>query len=94
MARADSGHLTALLITVTTIGALIPLWRSLPLALGISAAIFGNSFFAVVSSMSAFARLNYPAGEWPKAIATITVAFDIGQTCGPIATGGQQKSLA
>jgi predicted MFS family arabinose efflux permease len=52
-----------------------------------SALIFGNAFFAVVSSTTAFARLNYPREAWPKAIAMMTVAFGIGQTLGPIATG-------
>ena len=60
MARAQSGRLTALLIAITAIGALIPLLGNSPLVLAISAAVFGNAFFAVVSSTTAFARLNFP----------------------------------
>jgi predicted MFS family arabinose efflux permease len=87
MARARSGRLTALLIAMTAIGALIPLLGNSPLVLAISAAVFGNAFFAVVSSTTAFARLNYSTSAWPRAIALMTVAFGLGQTFGPIATG-------
>ena len=87
MAKAQSGRLTALLIAITAIGALIPLLGNAPLVLAISAAVFGNAFFAVVSSTTAFARLNFPAAAWPKAIAMMSIAFGIGQICGPIATG-------
>jgi MFS family permease len=51
------------------------------------AVIFGNAFFAVVSSTASFARLNYPPAAWPKAIAMMTISFGVGQTLGPIATG-------
>ena len=39
------------------------------------------------SATTAFVRFNYPAEAWPKAIAAVTIAFSIGQTLGPIATG-------
>lgn len=87
MARAASGRLTALLLAITAVGALIPALGSAPLVLAISAAVFGNAFFAVVSSATAFARLNYPPNAWPSSIAMVTLAFSIGQTLGPIATG-------
>ena len=87
MARARSGRLTALLIAITAIGAVIPLLGTSPILLAISAALFGNAFFAVVSSTTAFVRLNYPPQAWPRAIAMTTIAFGIGQTCGPLATG-------
>lgn len=87
IARARSGWVTALLIAITAVGALIPLVGTHPAVLAASAVIFGNAFFAVVSSATTFARLNYPPGGWPKAIAMITMAFGLGQTLGPIATG-------
>jgi MFS family permease len=49
--------------------------------------IFGNAFFAVVSSTTAFIRVNYPREAWAKAIAMMTVAFGVGQMVGPIAIG-------
>ncbi len=87
MARARSGRVTALLIAITAAGALIPLLGTSPLVLAASAVIFGNAFFAVVSSTTAFSRLNYPAEAWPKAIALMTIAFGAGQIAGPIVTG-------
>jgi predicted MFS family arabinose efflux permease len=87
LGRNHHGRVTALLIGLTAVGAAIPLLGTSPVLLAASALIFGNAFFAVVSSTTAFARLNYPHEAWPKAIAMMTVAFGIGQTLGPIATG-------
>jgi len=87
MARGRGGGVTALMIGITAIGALIPLAGTSPAILAISALVFGNAFFAVVSSTTAFARLNYPREAWPKAIAVMTIAFGLGQIAGPIATG-------
>jgi len=87
MAKARSGRVTALLIAITSVGALIPLMGNSSLVLAASAVIFGNAFFAVVSSTTSFSRLNYPAEAWPKAIALMTTAFGIGQIAGPIVTG-------
>jgi predicted MFS family arabinose efflux permease len=87
LGRNHNGRVTALLIGLTAVGAAIPFLGTSPLVLAASALIFGNAFFAVVSSTTAFARLNYPRDAWPKAIAVMTVAFGVGQTLGPIATG-------
>jgi predicted MFS family arabinose efflux permease len=87
MARGHGGGVTALMIGITAIGALIPLAGTTPTVLAISALVFGNAFFAVVSSTTAFVRLNYPREAWPKAIAVMTIAFGLGQILGPIATG-------
>jgi predicted MFS family arabinose efflux permease len=87
MAKARSGRVTALLIAITAVGALVPLIGKSPLVLAASALLFGNAFFAVVSSTTAFARLNFQPEAWPKAIAMMTVSFGAGQTLGPIAIG-------
>jgi predicted MFS family arabinose efflux permease len=87
MARGASGVTTAILISVTTIGAALPLLSHSPATLAISALVFGNAFFAVVTATTAFVRFNYPTPAWPKAIAVMTIAFSLGQTLGPIATG-------
>src|SRR6185312_3562605 len=93
MAKAASGRLTALLLAITAVGALIPLLGNAPLVLAISAVVFGNAFFAVVSSATAFARLNYPSNAWPSSIAMVTLAFSVGQTLGPIATGAMTDAF-
>jgi predicted MFS family arabinose efflux permease len=93
MARGRSGWVTALMIGITAIGALIPLAGTSPTVLAISALVFGNAFFAVVSSTTVFARFNYPPEAWPRAIAMMTIAFGIGQIIGPTVTGAITDAL-
>jgi predicted MFS family arabinose efflux permease len=40
-----------------------------------------------VGSTTAFVCFNYSPAAWPTAIAAMTIAFGVGQTLGPIATG-------
>jgi predicted MFS family arabinose efflux permease len=87
LARGASGTSTAILIAITMIGAALPLFGHSPAMLALSAVVFGNAFFAVVTATTAFVRFNYPSAAWPKAIAIMTIAFGLGQTLGPIATG-------
>jgi predicted MFS family arabinose efflux permease len=93
MARGRGGWVTALMIGITAIGALIPLAGTSPTVLAISALVFGNAFFAVVSSTTVFARFNYPPDAWPRAIAMMTIAFGIGQIIGPTVTGAITDAL-
>jgi predicted MFS family arabinose efflux permease len=84
----DRGGLsTTIILGVNAIGAALPIFGHSPLLLAISALVFGVAFFAVVGSTTAFVRLNYPPAAWPTAIASLTIAFGIGQTLGPIAVG-------
>jgi predicted MFS family arabinose efflux permease len=84
----DRGGLsTAIILGVNACGAALPLFGHSVLLLGISALVFGVSFFAVVASTTAFVRFNYPPAAWPKGIAAMTIAFGIGQILGPIAVG-------
>lgn len=87
IARNNGGLSTAIILTVNTIGAALPLLGHSAVLLSISALVFGVSFFAVVASTTAFVRFNYPPSHWPIAIAAMTIAFGIGQILGPIATG-------
>jgi MFS family permease len=85
--RSRGGGATAIVTAVTGIGAAIPYFSSSPLALALSAAIFGGGFFSVTSSTTAFVRFNFAPQAWPKAIGVLTMAFGIGQMLGPIVTG-------
>jgi predicted MFS family arabinose efflux permease len=87
MARGSRGWVTALLTGLSGLGAAIPLLGTSPITLAVSALLFGNAFFAVVASTTAFVRLNYPANAWSKGIALMTIIFGIGQTLGPFVTG-------
>lgn len=84
----DRGGLSmAIVLCVNAIGAALPLLGHTPLLLGLSALVFGVSFFAVVTSTTAFVRFNYPPAAWPTAIAAMTISFGIGQTVGPVMVG-------
>jgi predicted MFS family arabinose efflux permease len=87
LARDNGGISTAIILGVNAIGAALPLLGHSSAWLAASALVFGVSFFAVVGSTTAFVRFNYPPAAWPTAIAALTIAFGIGQTLGPIATG-------
>jgi predicted MFS family arabinose efflux permease len=87
LARDSGGISTAIILGVNAVGAALPLFGQSPALLAASALVFGVSFFAVVGSTTAFVRFNYPPAAWPTAIAAMTIAFGVGQTLGPSATG-------
>ena len=87
LARDSGGISTAIILGVNAIGAALPLFGQSSAWLAASALVFGVSFFAVVGSTTAFVRFNYPPAAWPAAIAAMTIAFGVGQTLGPSATG-------
>jgi predicted MFS family arabinose efflux permease len=87
LARDSGGISTAIILGVNAIGAALPLFGHTTAWLAASALVFGVSFFAIVGSTTAFVRFNYSPAAWPTAIAAMTIAFGVGQTLGPIATG-------
>lgn len=87
LAMDRGGLATSIILGVNAIGAALPIFGHSPLLLAISALVFGIAFFAVVGSTTAFVRFNYPSSAWPTSIATLTIAFGIGQTLGPIVVG-------
>jgi predicted MFS family arabinose efflux permease len=93
LARNSGGTSTAIILAVNTVGAALPLLGHSDALIALSALVFGVSFFAVVGSTTAFVRFNYPSAAWPVAIAAMTIAFGVGQTLGPIATGAITDAL-
>ena len=93
LALDRGGVSTAIILGVNALGAALPLFGQSTAWLAASALVFGVSFFAVVGSTTAFVRFNYPPAAWPTAIAAMTIAFGIGQTLGPIATGAITDAL-
>jgi predicted MFS family arabinose efflux permease len=87
LARAKGGFALFVLNGAAMVGAVIPLISTSLPALLISAIVFGCSFLAVVAGITAFVRGNLPRPQWTAAIGWATVAFGIGQTLGPFATG-------
>jgi predicted MFS family arabinose efflux permease len=93
LARDSGGVSTAIILAVNATGAALPLFGHSTAWLATSALVFGVSFFAVVGSTTAFVRFNYPPAAWPTAIAAMTIAFGVGQTLGPTATGAITDAL-
>jgi predicted MFS family arabinose efflux permease len=87
------GVSTAIILFINATGAALPLFGHSAPWLVASALVFGVSFFAVVGSTTAFVRFNYPPAAWPTGIAAMTIAFGVGQTLGPIATGAITDAL-
>ena len=93
LALDRGGLTTAIIISVSAIGAMMPMFGHSPAWLAASAVVFGVAFFAVVGSTTAFVRLNYPPAAWPTAIAAMTACFGTGQTLGPIVVGAATDAL-
>lgn len=93
MARNQGGFATAIILGVNALGAALPLFGLSAGVLACSALVFGVSFFAVVASVTAFVRFNYPQPAWPGAIAAMTISFGVGQTLGPLAVGAITDAL-
>jgi len=93
LALDRGGVSTAIILGVNTIGASLPLFGHSMAWLAASALVFGVSFFAIVGSTTAFVRFNYSPAAWPTAIAAMTIAFGVGQTLGPTATGAITDAL-
>jgi predicted MFS family arabinose efflux permease len=87
------GLATSIMIAVSAVGAMLPMFGHSAALLATSAVVFGAAFFAVVGSSTAFVRLNYPPAAWPTAIAAMTSCFGIGQTLGPIVVGMATDAL-
>jgi predicted MFS family arabinose efflux permease len=87
LTRLKGGRGAAAVISIVTLGALLPLVSaSRPIAY-LSALLFGGSFLSVITAVTSFARRAAPPEAWTKAIAALTVAFGIGQCVGPILSG-------
>ena len=93
LALDRGGVATAIILSVNTVGAGLPILGHSVLLLAVSALVFGVAFFAVVGSTTAFVRFNYPSSAWPAAIAAMTISFGIGQTLGPIVVGAISDAL-
>ena len=93
LARDSGGASTAVILGVNAVGASLPLFGHSTAWLAASALVFGVSFFAIVGSTTAFVRFNYSPAAWPTAIGAMTIAFGVGQTLGPTATGAITDAL-
>ncbi len=87
LARLKGGPGIAATLSGVTIGAALPLLWSRPAGASLSAVVFGGSFLAVVTAVTAFARRAVEPQAWTAAIGALTVAFGLGQCVGPLLSG-------
>ncbi len=87
LARLRGGRGIALASAVVTLGAAIPLLSGSIGGAFASAVLFGGSFLAVPTAVTAFARRAHNPHHWTIAIAALTVAFAVGQCLGPVLAG-------
>ena len=86
-ARHSAGAMYPITLVTCSAGVIVLLIeRGLVGALA-SAALFGFSFLAVVSGVSASARDRVPPEGWASALGWVTVIFGAGQTLGPLLGG-------
>ncbi len=87
IARSRGGRGTSIVLAVVAAGAILPLVSRSAFAAMASAILFGGSFLAVVTAVTAVARRSLRPHHWTPAIAALTVAFAAGQCVGPVLTG-------
>jgi predicted MFS family arabinose efflux permease len=87
LGRLKGGHGAAATISIVAIGAALPLLWPTPTGAYVSAILFGGSFLAVITAVTAFARRAAKPHAWTAAIGALTISFGIGQCIGPVLSG-------
>jgi len=90
--RLRGGRALGVVLAVVAAGALLPLLSGSAAFAFASAVLFGGSFLAVPTTVTAIARRSLPAHTWSAGIAALTVVFAAGQCFGPIASGALSDS--
>ena len=87
LSRWRGGKTLAAASIVVSIGAAIPLASTSPVAMILSAALFGGGMFTSSAAITTLVKISLPKAAWGSAVAAFTVVFAIGQSIGPILTG-------
>ena len=85
--KSKTGRGLALLTGLTGVASAIPLFGWGDIGFVISFIMFGATFLSVVAATTNLVRLARVPSEWGPWIAYFTIAFGVGQTVGPIASG-------
>jgi MFS family permease len=78
--------MAAVMATLAT-AALLPLLSVSPMAMVLSAILFGASMFSAPSAVSSLIKHALPKSHWGEAMASFTVVFGLSQIVGPVAIG-------
>ncbi|HET9122959.1 MAG TPA: YbfB/YjiJ family MFS transporter, partial [Acidiferrobacteraceae bacterium] len=92
LGHCRKGRGVALANTGVLGGVLAALSSHQALAVLISAVLFGGSFLAVVTAVTAVARRNLDAHHWTGGVGALTAAFGVGQTLGPFLAAGTLRA--
>lgn len=87
LGRLQGGRGPAAVLTVVTVGALLPLAAPGPFGFFASAVVFGGAFLSVPTAIINLARRSLTPTQIRPAIAVLTVAFSTGQSLGPVLAG-------
>ena len=85
--RLPSRQALAAVMAVLSAGAIAPLISGSVISVFVSAVLFGGSFLAVPTTVTAITRRSLPAHAWGAGIAALTVVFAAGQIVGPVISG-------
>jgi predicted MFS family arabinose efflux permease len=80
-------HALSCILAALSVGAGLPVLIAQPWSFALSAVLFGSSFLAVVTAITAQVRQALPAARWTTVMGNATALFALGQLLGPTLTG-------
>jgi predicted MFS family arabinose efflux permease len=87
LARLPGGWPLAVVLTMPSIGALVPLVNDGGAIAFLSAGVFGGAQMATPAAVTVLVRKARPPATWTREIGWFTVLFGIGQCIGPLLAG-------
>jgi predicted MFS family arabinose efflux permease len=83
----EGGSALPILLSLCTLGAIVPLLGSGPSFMLASAIVFGGTFLGVTAALTQLVRRSLPQPAWGFGLVVATALFAGGQTLGPLLTG-------
>ena len=87
LGRFRGGRGLTLLLSMTAVGAAVPVVAAGPGAALASAVLFGGAFLATAAAVTAVVRHAAPPHAWGRAVGALTTGFAAGQCAGPVLAG-------
>jgi predicted MFS family arabinose efflux permease len=85
--RLAPHHALSCILVALCVGAALPVVVNALWSFALSAVLFGSSFLAVVTAITAQVRRTLPAERWTTIMGNATALFALGQLLGPTLTG-------
>lgn len=87
LSQGQGGRPMGILMATMGTGAALPVLSTTPLAVFLSAALFGVAALTVVASTTALIRQSLRPAQWGAGVALYTITFAAFQSAGPLLTG-------